>query len=503
MIESPGRRLHRLVASLALAVAMTCPCKARSISSLSQGPVIEVRLQTHVSSYLSRPGDEIRAVVVTPCKKDGYVLIPRGSIAIGHVVQAHRVGYGLVRERASLKFEFNAWEHPDGTRHKLSADLVLIDNAREEVTNQGKVKGILAAGGAPGFILGLWREPDPSTLVRSAYGFAGVSRFLLMKAPFTPLGVAGVVALRFLVVRWPEPEIHFSPGTDMLLSLRATPETSVRQPETVPEPVPEPLVELANAQPIESMRPRSGSAADITNLLFVGSKEEVERAFEQAGWNLSEPLNRETGIRICRAISAQRGYPTAPMSLLRLEGASPDMMFQKSLNTFTKRHHIRLWKRPGEYEGKDIWAAAATHDTAIRPSGFGFTHETDPFIDRERFKVLQDLKFAGCVEQANLIDRPKLSGFSRPDTVTDGRMAVVRIRECNRPFEIAGSDYPLPVQRKGFYRRLARRFVLEGRQAVTRGNVYYWGYRVARLGISRFFPVSDHATGVASLRPVD
>lgn len=465
--------------------------------------MIEVRLQTHVSSYRSHPGDEIRAVVVTPCKKDGYILIPRGSIVIGHVVEAHRVGYGLVRERASLKFEFDAWQHPDGTRHKLSADLVLIDNSREEVTNKGKVKGILAAGGAPGFILGLWRDPEPSTLVRSAYGFAGVSRFMLTKTPFTPLGIAGVVALRFLVVRWPEPEIHFRPGTDMLLSLRTTPETGTRQPEAVPETTPERLVELANAQPIESTRPRSGSAADITNLLFVGSKEEVERAFEQAGWNLSEPLNRESGMRICRAISAQRGYPTAPMSLLRLEGTPPDMMFQKSLNTFTKRHHIRLWKRPGQYEGKDIWAAAATHDTAIRPSGFGFTHETDPFVDRERFKVLQDLKFAGCVEKAHLIDRPKMASFSRPDTVTDGRMAVVRIQECSRPFEIADSEYPLPAQRKGFYRRLARRFVLEGRQAVTRGNVYYWGYRVVRLGISRFYPGSDHASGVASLRPVD
>lgn len=231
------------------AAAMTCPCSARSISSLSQGPVIEVRLLTHVSSYLSRPGDEIRAVVVTPCKKNGYVLIPRGSIVTGRVVEAHRVGYGLIRERASLKFEFTSWQHPDGSRHKLAADLVLIDNAREEVTNKGKVKGILAAGGAPGFILGLWRDPDPSTLVRSAYGFAGVSRFILTKAPFTPLGIAGVVALRFVVVRWPEPEIHFSPGTDMLLSLRSTPETSVWKPATVPDPVPEALIELVNTQP--------------------------------------------------------------------------------------------------------------------------------------------------------------------------------------------------------------------------------------------------------------
>ncbi len=485
------------------AAAMTCPCSARSISSLSQGPVIEVRLLTHVSSYLSRPGDEIRAVVVTPCKKNGYVLIPRGSIVTGRVVEAHRVGYGLIRERASLKFEFTSWQHPDGSRHKLAADLVLIDNAREEVTNKGKVKGILAAGGAPGFILGLWRDPDPSTLVRSAYGFAGVSRFILTKAPFTPLGIAGVVALRFVVVRWPEPEIHFSPGTDMLLSLRSTPETSVWKPATVPDPVPEALIELVNTQPLESTRPRSGAAADITNLLFVGSKEEVERAFEQAGWNLSEPLNRESGIRIIRAISAQRGYPTAPMSLLYLEGESPDIMFQKSLNTFAKRHHIRLWRRPGQYEGKDIWAAAATHDTAIRPSGFGFTHETDPFIDRERFKVMQDLKFAGCVAQAHMVERPEVSALSRPDTVTDGRMAVIRVKACESPFHASASAYPLPSQRKNFYRRLARRFVLEGRQAVTRGNVYYWGYRVARLGISQLFPGPDHATGVASLRPVE
>ena len=85
-----------------------------------------------------------------------------------------------------------------------------------------------------------------------------------------------------------------------------------------------------------------------------------------AHWWPAEPLTHRSVLRVYQAISAQRGYPTAPMSMLLLDGRLPDLTFQKTFNTVAKRHHIRIWQQPGQVGGRDVWIAAAT---MISPCG--------------------------------------------------------------------------------------------------------------------------------------
>ncbi len=91
---------------------------------------------------------------------------------------------------------------------------------------------------------------------------------------------------------------------------------------------------------------------------------------------------RNTGLHV------RPGFNSAPERTSR-----PTWCFRKSLNTFAKRHHIRIWKLKKPYKGQDVWIGAATHDIATENSrGYTkWTHRIDPHVDRERDWIQSDL----------------------------------------------------------------------------------------------------------------
>jgi hypothetical protein len=154
-------------------------------------------------------------------------------------------------------------------------------------------------------------------------------------------------------------------------------------------------------------------------------------------------------------------------------------VFQKSLNTITKRHHIRIW-RAGEFGGSEVWLGAATHDAGVgfRSESLTITHKIDPRTDRERRKVLTDIGFAGCAEKVSSVDRPQEAlPASNQGTFTDGRLAVLWLRPCSGPAVNDDTPAELPGTKT---KRFARRFVLETRQYFLRDNLYYWAYRAVQ-----------------------
>jgi hypothetical protein len=48
-----------------------------------------------------------------------------------------------------------------------------------------------------------------------------------------------------------------------------------------------------------------------------------------------------------------------------IDGRQPDLVFQKSLDTFAKRHHVRIWKLASTYDGREVWVCSSTHDIAV------------------------------------------------------------------------------------------------------------------------------------------
>jgi hypothetical protein len=142
-------------------------------------------------------------------------------------------------------------------------------------------------------------------------------------------------------------------------------------------------------------------------------------------------LNAQSKLETARALIEARGYKEGPMSILLLDGRAPDMAFQKGNNTFAQRHHLRIFRRPGTFDGKPIWVCSSTHDIGIDFSERDrtFIHKIDPQIDRERAKVVNDLIFTGLIRSIALVERPQIPNNATNATgdrlETDGSMAVL------------------------------------------------------------------------------
>src|SRR5260370_11031298 len=140
-----------------------------------------------------------------------------------------------------------------------------------------------------------------------------------------------------------------------------------------------------------------------------------------------------TNITEYLAYNSMTGYPTAPVSKMLYQGEEPGAVFEKSLNTITKRHHIRIW-RAGEFEGSEVWLGAATHDAGVgfHSDSLTITHKIDPQTDNERSKVVSDIDFAGCSERVSYVDRPREAKLAPArGTRTDGGLAVIWLRSCD------------------------------------------------------------------------
>jgi hypothetical protein len=161
------------------------------------GTVLELRLKDLVSSFHAKRGDAFRAVLIAPVRQDCRELLPAGLEVNGHVAAAKRVGLGLIRERARLRLQFDSLLLPGGTSVALEGTVVEVENARERLLGNGTIVGIRATDSyghqATGMVSSV-AAVDPMLML---FAFAGSSS----------------------VLRFPEAEISYPPGTELRLKL--------------------------------------------------------------------------------------------------------------------------------------------------------------------------------------------------------------------------------------------------------------------------------------------
>jgi hypothetical protein len=395
--------------SLVLAVLAALPALAVEIPA---GAELQLRLKSKVSSSASKPKDPVEAVLISPVAVDGKFVIPAGTVVRGVVVEAKSAP--SPKERAVLGLTFS--ELDLGTRKlKLNALVASVDNARESVDEKGQIQGILASETISGRL-----DAGIGRVAERYEGFASI-----------------LEAAKDSMLKAPEADISYEPGVELNLKL-AQPLKIDNPPRAEPEL--EPLAEetrllaMVAAQPFRTMAERPSKPSDITNLMYLGSEEELRNAFQQAGWSAAAALSTQTKVETVRAVAELRGYKEAPVSVLLLDGKPPDMVFEKQNNTFAMRHHLRIWRRPVTFAGQAVWVCAATHDVGIDFSQEErtFIHKIDPQIDRERAKVVNDLLLTGLVKSLALVDRPEVPLEGQNATgdklITDGRLAVVILK---------------------------------------------------------------------------
>jgi hypothetical protein len=455
------------VLSLLLAIA------ALTTRPLPEGTQLHIRLTTTIGSYASTAGSPVSAVLIAPVTKDGETVLPAGSTLSGRVKAVTRVGFGVRHETAGLDLEFNQLTPLLGDAMPISAQVAEVDNGRERVTQDGRIQGVRSTGSL-------------------CYRVSGYIRALLQWEIHAELAEW---VIRSLIMEMPEPEIYYPAGVELTLSLTQPLGLDVRpdapldrwERDALTHDQSEELERDVAAMPYRTQAPGSGRSSDVTNVLFVGSHQQIVAAFAAAGWTQADPASLRRRIDWIRAAGELRGDVAAPMSLLLLNGTEPDMSWEKGLNDVSKRHHIRMWREDTTWRGQEMWVGAATRDIDFaywRPGG-RLSHKIEEDVDQERDKVAYDLAFTSCGNLLDWTQRADLPRFARNATgdpiFTDGRMAVVELNDCDAPRLSTETVDSTPVPMHGDrWQRFARREVLSARNELLRTNPYWRAYEGTR-----------------------
>jgi hypothetical protein len=381
--------------------------------TLAAGSRLSLRLSSPVSSRRSKPGDVVQASIVAA--GNGGEARPQDASVLGRVVEVGRLHKP---DRAMVRLEFTSLVG-GGETAPLRAHLVSVDNARETVDADGRI------------------------VLRSHHLRPSWMEALLFVAQVDPLVAALVEAGRVAHHAGLPHSIELPPGTEVTLMLDEPAALAVLEenPETPVAPV---LADLVRAEPARVQAGSGKMPADVVNLAFVGSADEIRAAFLAAGWRMPDRACLRTGFKLLWAFAEARSYRSAPVSRLSLDGRPPDLVFEKQLDTISKRHHVRLWKRNETWEGRPVWVAAASRDVGLFLSRDGprITHHIEAGIDSEREKIVDDLAFAGYVARAGRVDRPgvetRCHNTAGDEVVTDGRAAVVVVGAPDRQELAAG-----------------------------------------------------------------
>jgi hypothetical protein len=450
---------------------LAAACVVRAAAEIPAGTVLEIRLLETVTSYSVGPaaGEEVRGVVVAPVMAAGRIVIPMGTEARGRLREKRSTSWGFRHEIARVWIEWEVLRLPGGGEVRLKSRVEGLDNAREEVDEKGRIRGIRST---------------------ATLGYRG-SNLAAGLAAFDPIAYLFVNVAAARMLRFTEPEIVLPRGAEMLVRVE---EPLAVEPEFAP-PVGviarsgeerEELEQLIRALPFRAMK-AGVEPSDLVNVVVLGSGAALRRAFLAAGWVEADELTATSVFLTFRSIAENQGYQAAPMSSLVLDDRPPDFELSKTLNSFARRHHVRLWRGFGRWKEMEVLAGAATHDTGIIFSRRKrtFTHSIDAWIDDERTKIVNDLIFTGCVAGFEMVERPWLPAEARRsgelELHTDGAVAVLLLNAC----ESAERDFPaleasVVEPLGGRWQRGVRQGVLIARNDVLRGNLGWQAWEGAR-----------------------
>ena len=443
---------------------------ALGCDQLPAGQSLWIRLSSPVSTYTAQVGDPVHAVLTQDIVCGNEIVLPMGTPVEGVVSSKHKVGWGIRHETATLELEFNQVSLGPDTTVQMTARVEEVENAREQVKN-GVIHGVM-----------------------SSDTFQGRINSRLIHLPtWNPYSDLGLIIYKATFPIFPEPEIYYPAGTDLRLKTKAA-MTSIRSDD---------------GQPCGKQRRRciasrclgaAGAAAD--------HDAEVGRC-RPGQYCLSGIARASRGCLSRGRLAHQRSGVAArgDAELLRFaeqqrlraatdedvsaDGKPEDMNWQKSLNSYGRRDHLRIWQWTPEGATEPVWVSSSTHDTGavLSVKYKGFVHHISPDIDDERAKVIRDLNFAGCVQSVSYVSRPGIPTVTQNATGdlvrTDGSVAVVQLQDCQPVVPGLAANPSTAGFRPGNHVfRYIRREILTFRNDIWRANMIYGAYDLGRMAVA-------------------
>jgi hypothetical protein len=178
---------------------------------------------------------------------------------------------------------------------------------------------------------------------------------------------------------------------------------------------------------------------DLVNILIVGTKEEVMKAFTAAAWvKVDKSVDSAVMAGVLDTLE-RKDYLAMPMSTLFLFGRPQDYGFAhaEAVRVVMSRDHLRAWKSPYRVETRPVWCVAATHDIGFEldQRNNGITHQIDPAIDGEREYVNQTLSGTGLVAARGHVAPThrvtKAKTATGGEFHSDGRILVLVLKSGN------------------------------------------------------------------------
>jgi hypothetical protein len=471
----------RFLATSLFAVAL-CQMASANCDYIPAGKSFWIRLLDPLASYSSKPGTAIRALLIQSPECGSSPVFPAGLEVDGEVISAHKVGLGFRRDSATLEVQFNRIVTSTGMVLPIASQVVEIDNARETVRH--------------GIIHGIRPTDTPQGRITSG---------LIHLPTINPYGDVGLMVYRAFSVL-PEAEIYLPPGSDLRLQINV-PLYVGDQPE-----IPRPSLELDEYERgdiemlLEKMPDRTltsaGKDADLVNLLFVGDEDQLNSAFLAAGWLPSDRNSSHAFFKEFSAFLTSKAYPTMPVSRQYLNGEPQEFTWQKSLDSYNKREHLRIWGEPRTVLGQQAWLSAYTREksAALSPRYHKFIHHIDRNLDDGVNMLVRDLTLSGCVDSVRLMPRPSIPHLmvnaTGDEMRTDGMLTVVHLKSCDRPSMAYTRDNPLiPIRPHSRVVRYFRNEVLLYKSDVIRGNILYGAFDLCRMSIRSFRRRHGHSQG--------
>jgi hypothetical protein len=457
-----------IAAGLLLTLA---PLASANCDSIPAGKSFWIRLLDPVASYSSKPGTTIRAILIQSPECDLLPVFPAGLEVDGHITSVRRVGMGFKHSTATVELSFDTIVTSSGDVLPMHALVAEVDNARETVSNNGVIHGVNATN-------------TPQGRITSRLGHLPT---------YNPYSDMGLIVYRAFTVL-PESEIYLPPSTDLRLRL-AQPLPVGDQPEL---PRPNFQMDEFERADVESLIDKisirtetsSGKDADLINLAFVGTPEQLQGAFAAAGWQQADPNSKNAFLHEFGAFLTFTSYPTMPISRQFLNSKVQDYTWQKSFDSYNKREHLRVWEEPQTVLGQQAWLGAYTRETGATLSlkYHKFIHHIDRNLDEGANMLVRDLTLSGCVDSVRLLPRPNVPSLlvnSTGDEMrTDGVLTVVHLKNCERPSILYTRSNPLiPIRPGSRVVRYFRNEILLYKSDVVRGNIIYGTFDVCRMSI--------------------
>lgn len=379
-----------------------------SSNTLAAGTQLHVRLGTPVSTKTSHLHQPVTARVVCEVTAGQGVLVPIGAEVEGKI--AKLIPTSDPTDRARLLLRFNQLLIPGHPALPLAAHLMEVENARETVLKDGTIQGVLAS-------------EVPISRVEDALDKLGSAGGQLQKMSDKALGKA-------------DTSIDYPAGADLTLALDKTLTVDSTSPAAVSSQLSQAVADAVQKLLADAPRRAQGknnAPGDPLNLVVVGNADQIRKAFQQAGWSVAAKKNRKSVLGTVRAVASEEGFGQAPVSDLYLYDRAEDLAYEKMLNTFMKRHHLRLWRSSlTGPDGVEIWLGAATHDIGLDVHPGVVSHEIDPDLDAERAKVSADLIAGGLVAAEQLVTRPNPLSEGKTATggtwKTDGQLLAIELK---------------------------------------------------------------------------